>query len=375
MPFRPLVVERREIRTVDTNQLITGIDFYGKNTQGGAYGLREMNKLEYLELIRWIRWLYVQNQTVTLSYVASGGNLGNMLDERWQAGTATDNASSFRTEAQTPDISLVPTNWGKINLNYDTSIAYPNIKDYIPARPLRVGTTVKQRLREFTEVQFNDLIIDALREIGGDIGDGEPTVGRMGGYSIFRLDLLPTGNHDDGATFQDMGRVFEDTIANASAYTAAGIPETLDQPLALDNANRWNLYSMDAPASVPEPLPLVYHDGNGNIQEWAMGSMTQFFTQAVQSIAANGTDGAGGTGKLIWYLAGVTGSNTGNSSSVFPLIDEMENERLNGTSAAGYTVYPTGTPVPTEDHYRTQEFPNGTAQVYHTYSLRSYCNT
>ena len=48
----------------------------------------------------------------------------------------------------------------------------------------------------------------------------------------------------------------------------------------------------------------------------------------------------------------------------------MINEELNGSSASGYTQGP-AQPA-SGDNYRTQEFPNGTAQAVNTYSLRSY---
>jgi len=362
MAIVPLVVDRREIRTADTNQVINNFDFYGDKTAGGAYGLREMTTQEFNEFKKWIRFLWVRNKTVTLTYVASGGNLGAMIDTRYQAGAYQTDVTNFDTQAETPDISEVPTTWDKINLNYDTSVAMPNVKDYAPSRPLRLGTTPSTRgkIYEYSHAELGELIAEAIGEVGGG-GVPTMTVGRIGGYSIFRQDNVPSGNHDDGATFTDMGRVFEDTIANAAAYTAAGIPETLDQPLALDNANRWNLYSMDTPATVSTPVELLYRDTNGGVREWSLANMQQFFEPAAQHIAANGYNGAG-DGKLIWYIHGL-----GGSGSIYPVIDEMADERLNGSSAAGYTQYYVNT-----DDYRTQEFPNGTAQVVSTYSLRAY---
>lgn len=359
MAYVPLVVDKREIRTVDTDVVINNYDFYGLNTGGGAYGLREMTTQEFNEFKKWIRFLWVRNQTVTLTYVASGGNLGAMVDTRYQAGAYQTDVTNFDTEAETPDISIISTNWDKINLNYDTSVAMPNIKNYAPSRPLRLGTTPSTRgkIFEYSHAELGELIAEAIGEVGG--GNGM-TVGRIGGYSVFRQDNVPSGNHDDGSTFQDMGRVFEDTIANASAYTAGGIPETLDQPLALDNANRWNLYSMDTPSTVSTPVNLLYREPNG-VREWGLAEMQQFFEPAAQHIAANGYNGTG-DGKLIWYIQGL-----GGSGSIYPVIDEMADERLNGSSASGYTQLYVNT-----DDYRTQEFPNGVPTTVNTYSLRAY---
>ena len=93
----------------------------------------------------------------------------------------------------------------------------------------------------------------------------------------------------------------------------------------------------------------------------------------VQHIAANGYNSAG-AGKLHWYISGeIAGVNSGNGGSVVPLdagSGEVENERLSGSSATGYTQGPQQ--PASGDNYRTQEFPNGTPQLQNTYSLRSY---
>ena len=125
---RPLKVDRRNIDlyqgNVDTGVNISGLDFYGDLTKGGAHGLAEYNMLDLLKFYNWIRWLYVRNQTVTLSYVGSGGNLGIMRDNRMQAGDVTNHANSFRTAGQTPDISSVDVDWSKIQANFPLSKLY-----------------------------------------------------------------------------------------------------------------------------------------------------------------------------------------------------------------------------------------------------------
>jgi hypothetical protein len=384
---RPLKVDRRNIDlyqgNVDTGVNISGLDFYGDLTKGGAHGLAEYNMLDLLKFYNWIRWLYVRNQTVTLSYVGSGGNLGIMRDNRMQAGDATNHANSFRTAGQTPDISSVDVDWSKIQANYDTSVPKPNILDYAcDSPPLMVGGYGAIRgssMRKFPMEQLGELVAEALGEIGNNKSKSyiaDMTTGRMGGYAIIRQDATLPASHDDGGTLTDMGRVFEDTIANAGAYTSGGIPETKDQPLAVNAANQWNLYSMDVPTNAPPPPPnMVFVDADGGIHEWGLAGMQQYFEQSVQHIAANGYNTAG-SGKLIFYIAGeINGVNLGNGGSSTALdagFGEVENERLNGASASGYTQGPAQPAA--GDNYRTQEFPNGVAQIYNTYSLRSYTN-
>jgi len=384
---RPLKIDRRNVDLyvggVDQNANVSGVDFYGTDTKAGAHGLIEWNTNDLLRFYTWIRWLYVRNQTVTLSYVGSGGNLGIMRDNRMQAGDATNHASSFRTAAQTPNISSIDVDWSKIQVNYDTSVPKPNILDFgCDSPPLIVGGYGNIRRSSMEKFPMNDLG-ELVAEALGEIGNNKPqsyiadmTTGRMGGYAIIRQDATIPATHDDGGTLTDMGRVFEDTIANAGAYTSGGIPETKDQPLAVNTANQWNLYSMDVPTSGPPTPPnMVYVDADGGIHEWGLAGMQQYFEQSVQHIAANGYNAAG-SGKLIFYIAGeINGVNLGDGGSSTALdagFGEVENERLNGSSVAGYT---TGPAQPASgDNYRTQEFPNGVAEIYNTYSLRSYTN-
>lgn len=386
---RPLKVVRREIRTLDTNNIVSGVNFFGSNTKGGAEGLAEFTRNDMLAFYKWIRSLYVANKTVTLTYVGSGGNLGSMRDRRRQAGAMVSRsgdgspgnagAGEFINAAGTPNISVVDTLWSKINVNYDTSVAMPNhLSHGALSRPLTMGSYSANRknMKEYPLDILGELVAEALAEIGGNKAHSSysnMTTGRHGGYAVLRQDASIPSTHDDGGGLTDMGRVFEDTIANASAYTSGGIPETLDQPVALDNANRWNLYSMDVNATAPPAPPnMVYVDpSTGHIHEWGMANMTAFFQPFVQHIAANGYNAAG-KGKLHFYISGETGgpnTNSGTGGSIYPLdggFGEMKNEELNGSSASGYHTRQVN------DDYRSQEFPNGTAQVVNTYSLRSY---
>lgn len=381
---RPLKVDRRNVDLyvggVDQNANVSGVDFYGTDTKGGAHGLIEWNTNDLLRFYTWIRWLYVRNQTVTLTYVGSGGNLGTMRDTRYQAGASTTDVTNFDTEGETPNISLINTDWSKIQVNYDTSVPMPNILDYgCDSPPLTLGSYSAHRknMRKFPMDNLGELVAEALGEIGNNKSNSriaDMTTGRMGGYAILRQDATLPATHNDGGTLTDMGRVFEDTIANASAYTAGSIPETRDQPLAVNTANQWNLYSMDVPTSGPPTPPnMVYVDSQGGIHEWGLAGMQQFFEQYVQHIAANGYNAAG-SGKLIFYINNeINGVNLGDGSSLGGPLDggfgEVENEILNGSSAAGYSQRYVNT-----NDYRTQEFPNGVPTIANTYSLRAYTN-
>jgi len=376
---RPLVVDHRDVFLKDTGATLTNFDFYGLNTKGGAHGLREMTTAEFRAFKKWIRYLWARNKTVTLSYnSANTGNLGPMYDTRLQAGADATNVSSF---PGAPDTTTVTTTWQKIDLTYDTSVALPSIFDFCPGRsfPIRVeysGGVYK--IREYSQIEVWELIAEAIREVGGssahfvNTNDTGPsmTVGRIGGYAIFRQDQIPTTNHDDAAGFTDLGRVFEDTVSvGVSGYSGPGGAgtagdTTLDRPVAINTANQWNLYEMNTPTTVDMPKNLVYANTDGSLQEWGLAGMQQYFEQAAQSIAANGyTNSLGGSsGKLVWYIeeVGVTPSFGTPVTVGSSIINEI---------SSGQTTVNTQY---TGDDYRTQDFPNGTYVTGNTYGLKAY---
>lgn len=376
-PIRPLVVDRIPAKLVLTDS-DRQYDLYGTNTWAGAYGLREMTISEYKVLKNWIRMIWNENKTVTLSVVASGGNLGGIDDTRLQAGAYLTRVDRFPTEAETSEPSVVPIAWDRINLTYDTSVAMPNYKAILgPTRPLRMGNNDagnpqnpypytsynRSQIYEYSQSQTNDLIMEALQEVS--ISDDPTIVAKAGGYAIYddstMIPYIP-GTNEDGGNMTKLGRVFENTVANLSAYTAAGIPETRDQPAGVNATSRYDLWEQDNPTNIPRPLHLVYRESTGGIREYEYANMYAYFKQAAQHLAANG-DPLRGNIKLNWYFwKNSTNINFGGTDTMGQL---MVDYRYNG-SGNYQTRY-----VNTND-YRAQEFPNGTQVVADSYGLRAY---
>ena len=75
-----------------------------KNDSGNV---KEMTSAEVDQIVDQIVYQYSLNPSVSLSVVSSGGSLGSITDTRLQAGAMSQTNSSFPTEAQTAEPSIV----------------------------------------------------------------------------------------------------------------------------------------------------------------------------------------------------------------------------------------------------------------------------
>ena len=139
--------------------------------------------------------------------------------------------------------------------------------------------------------------------------------------------------------------VFINTIADTSAYSAAGIPETLDQPTTVTS---YYLHVRDGAANTPSRMPVVV-DGDNNLAQMSTSTIDSVLGDWLRYTAANSGDGY-----KITYDANTSGGNTRGTA--------MVNTKLDGSG--DYQTLLSG------DDYRSQEFPNGTAQTITTYNLR-----
>ena len=143
--------------------------------------------------------------------------------------------------------------------------------------------------------------------------------------------------------------MFTDTRADTSAYTAGGIPETLDQPTTITNyyLHRRNQGS-DGFSSLA--VPLIIADSGQTLTAQTTESVIEgLFTEWIRETASESTDGY----KIVYSMA-TSGGNTRGTA--------MVDTRLNG--AGNYQTLQSG------DDYRSQEFPNGSAATITTYNLR-----
>jgi hypothetical protein len=306
--------------TVRTPLKLDGTDF------------KEMSTAEITAIKNQCRYLYGLNPPVTLLYAVNSGNLGNIADTRMKAGAGAVDATNFDTAAETPNISQVTVNNGHINQFIDTSIT-AEVDNHSKKFPVYYSGGTIQAM---TQTDFFDTFIyDAI----DTLTNGTDQPGTYRAYSIAGL-----SGHD----LIDTRPIFVDTIANVSAFTAAGIYEGQDQ-FSL-NQYYFLLKTQSGPAqSYPKPLHLSV-DSNSVIQEYSTSEFDGILSQMVRYAAANKS------GTRIRYSLNGLGNNRGSG---------MVDTRLNGSG--NYQTRFVGA-----NDYRSQEFPNGTQVTANTHRLRIY---
>jgi hypothetical protein len=161
-----------------------------------------------------------------------------------------------------------------------------------------------------------------------------------GTYTVTTSSTAATGYTNVSTT-----AIFTDTRANTGAYSAAGIPESADQPTTITN---YFLHRRDGADSTPDRNLLLLEGGDGGLIEGATAAMKTLIGNWIRYDAAN----TGGQ-KIVYTVATSGGSTRGSG---------MVDTRLNG--AGNYQQLQVG------DDYRSQEFPNGSAATITTYALR-----
>ena len=136
--------------------------------------------------------------------------------------------------------------------------------------------------------------------------------------------------------------IFTDTRADTSLYSAAGIPEALDQPTTISNYYLHKITGSDTSYTLP-----IFTTATNQIQSYPEATFESLLQEWIRNTATSSGDGY-----EINYSY-TTGTNRGSG---------MGDTTLNGTG--DYQTLQVG------DDYRAQEFPNGTAVTTNTYYLK-----
>jgi len=295
--------------------------------------LREATTAEIDQIKAEMIRQYSLNIPVTLTVVASGGTLGTISDTRLQAGAHSTSTTAFPTEATTAEPSTVTVNYDKISQTI-SSVSTPvdtNNKRFFAYYDDPTDTIQTMSLQDMIDT-FGGPVVDTLT-------DGSFTTDQAGTYRIHTATTLTGATEVSGANTA----VFLDTRADTTLYTAAGIPETLDQPTTISS---YYLFRVDAAAA--GSLPTLYNiDGSNQLQQISTTDVRTILQEIVRHTAVNVV------GSRIDYNY-TTGTNLGTS---------MVDTRLNG--AGNYQTL-----FVNVDDYRAQEFPDGTATTINTYNLK-----
>lgn len=294
----------------------------------GSNNLKEMTDAQITEVQNRVRYLYGASPSVTLSRVASGGNLGSISDTRKRAGASTTDVTNYDTAAETPNISTVTVNYARISETRTDTTATADTNNV--AFPV-YQTSGNIQAMTLTDV-YDTFIYPAIDTITG--ASGQP-----GTYYIHTATTLA------GYTAVSTSAVYADTRANTAAYTAGGIGETQDQPTTIAN---YYLLAADNIAAPSMSQMLFIRNSDQNIEQYTQAEMDAYLQNSVRHAASEIV------GTKISYNLNGTGVNLGSG---------MANTILNGSGSYQ-------TRFVNANDYRTQEFPNGTAVTSATHRLK-----
>ena len=301
------------------------------------YNNGELKEMTAAEIVQWqvaAIYVYASSPSVVLTInTGSAGNLASINDTRLQAGAMSSNANAFVAESGTAEPSIVNVAYDRIHRARTTS-GVGQTADTAITFPVWYNSGTIQAM---TLTDFKDTFVSPAITLLVAASESNNTGGT---YTI------STATSVSGYTLISGTPVFTDTRANTGAYTAAGIPETLDQPTTITN---YYLHRRNGADSTPSRNLLLAEGGSGGLIEGATATMKSLIGNWIRYDAANTS------GQKILYTMATSGGSTRGSGIV--------DTRLNG--AGNYqTLQSYGTA------YRSQEFPNGSAATIATYNLR-----
>ena len=295
--------------------------------------LMEMTTAEVLEWTNQVCYLYGTSPSVVLSVVGSSGSLDAIADTRTQAGATSQSASAFPNEATTAEPTTVTVSYDKVTKT-NTSVS--------PTAD--TGTTWPVYLNSENDLQamsIADIKDTFLHPAINLLVSGTESATTAGTYTV-TTSATPASNYTNVGSGV---AIFADTRADTSLYTAAGIPETLDQPTTITS---YYLHVRTGTDSAPARTP-VFITGSNDIQTFTEGTIDGLFTEWIRETASESAEGF-----QITYTLATSGGNTRGTAMVDTKLD-------------GAGVHRT---LQVGDDYRAQEHPNGSAQTITTTALR-----
>ena len=300
--------------------------------------LTEMSTAEVTAWVNHLCYLYGGSPSVTLTVnTGSAQNLQAMSDTRKSAGAVSTSTSAFVVEGTTAEPGTVTVTFDRVAQTY---ASVTPTADSGTTWPVYFDTSSKSIIAmPIADIKdtFLHPVIDKLIVAS----ESDTTAGT---YSITTSSTAATGY-----TNVSTDAVFIDTRADTSAYSAAGIPETVDQPTTITSyfLHRRNQGS-DGFSSLATPL-IIADSGQTLTAQTTETVIEGLFLEWIRETASESSDGY----KIVYSLA-TSGGNTRGTA--------MVDTRLNG--AGNYQTLQSG------DDYRSQEFPNGSAATITTTNLR-----
>jgi hypothetical protein len=299
--------------------------------------IKAMTSAEMVETQKRMIYAYGASPTVALTVdTGSAGNLTAMSDTRLKAGATSQSSTAFVAEGTTAEPGTVTVTYDAIHLAYTSSGSISKTADDGDTFPMYLDGS--NNLQALNLADFKDTLLHPAIDLMIASADSDNTAKS---FTITNSSTAATGYTNVSTT-----AVFTDTRADTSAYSAAGIPETLDQPSTITNYYLHQKNNMSAPT--PSVFPLVT-DSSGNLNQMSTSTIDSVLGAWLRFTAAHSTDGY-----KITYDTATSGGNTKGTAMVDTKLDGSGN----------YQTRQVG------DDYRSQEFPNGSAATVTTYNLR-----
>ena len=296
--------------------------------------IQEMTTAEVLEWTNQVCYLYGTSPSVTLTVsTSSAGDLTAMSATRLKAGATSQSSSAFPSESTTAEPAEVAVSYDRVD---QTKASVSPTSDTGTTWPLYINSDNDLQAMNIADIKdtFLHPAVDLLIA-------GTESATTAGTYSI-TTSATPASNYAVVST----DPVFIDTRANTGAYSAGGIPETLDQPTTITS---YYLHRRTGTNTDPARYP-VYINGSNDLQTYTEATIDGLLTEWIRETAAESSDGY-----QISYTIETSGSGNTRGTG-------MVNTKLNGSG--DYQTRQVG------DDYRAQEFPNGSPTTIATYNLR-----
>ena len=298
----------------------------------GSNNLIEMTTAEVLEWTEQVCFLYGSSPSVTLSVVGSSGSLASLDDTRLAAGATSQSATAFPNEATTAEPTTVTVTYDKVT---KTNASVSPTTDTGTTWPVYINGD-----NDLQAMNLADIKDTFLHPAINLLVSGTESATTAGTYTV-TTSTTPASNYTNVSTTA----IFVDTRADTAAYSAAGIPETLDQPTTITS---YYLHIRTGTDTAPARDP-VFITGSNDIQTFTEGTIDGLFTEWIREVASESSEGF-----QITYTVATSGGNTRGTAMVDTKLD-------------GSGVHRT---LQVGDDYRAQEHPNGSAQTITTTALR-----
>ena len=324
-------------------------------------GLKQMSASQILAIQNRCVYMYGSDPSATITVVNSGGNISpNMTDTRLQAGSHTssygDNDGNFNETEDYDNTAGAPTT--VTGRTYDR-ISQTNASLSAPTDTNNKLYPMYYDGNNIVAMSATDMFDTFITQAIDTLIDGNDRAGTF---------KVTTSTSETGHTLV-LGPggvttpVFIDTRANTAAYSAAGIPETLDQPtnVAFYYIHRCNQGSGDEGTPTYD-TPIQISTSN-QFETYSTAAFDAILLAEMRHHTVNTS------GSKVTYCIDTTGSGSGGEKGI------INNTILNGSTGIVRQAFnsagaPIGTGGSSGDVYRAQQFPDGSVVNGSTFTLR-----